>query len=47
MNSENIGEGHGDGEDRDDLDHYREDRYFDGEREDIVSLFERYEDGRI
>ena len=32
MNSENIWEGRGDGEDRDDLDHYREDRYFDVKR---------------
>ena len=49
MNSENDGEGRGDGEDQGDrdFDHYREDRYLDGEREDIVSLFEPFEDGRI
>mmetsp|Transcript_8093 Transcript_8093/g.12066 ORF Transcript_8093/g.12066 Transcript_8093/m.12066 type:complete len:595 (+) Transcript_8093:178-1962(+) len=50
MNSQNDGEGRGDGEDRGDrdFDHYREDHhYMDGEREDIVSLFEPYEDGRI
>lgn len=46
----NDGEGRGDGEDRGDrdLDRDRDDRYLDhGEREDIASLFEPYEDGRI